>query len=252
MAPLYGLYKTTQTVYLVFMVVDTTLRANRSNYLGATAGIIGNLTHVPLLLVAAGWLLPHMPDLASAETVSAFYYDNASLIKWVLILACAGLPFYLWFSQTVNGRLRASPSNPLTWLSFATELCIWIVYLVTLGLLATAELLHEQLSAESLLLVHGAAMLLAAPLALTGSTYFVVFIALNNEVRAFPVWMNWVAVAAAVGNFGSFFGFFTTTGPFNASNGFVGVVVPLLTYGLFANTLGVLIVRDMRAEDSRV
>lgn len=219
-----------------------------SDYVGASAGIIGNLTHIPLLLVAAGWFLPHMPDLGSADNIAAWYDANGTLIKWVLILACMGLPFYLWFSQTVNGRLRASPSNPLTWLSFATELCIWIIYLVTLGLLATAELLHSQLGAESLLVLHGAAMLLAAPLALTGSTYFIVFIALNNQVRVFPTWMNWTAVLAAVGNAGSFFGFFAVTGPFNASNGFIGVVVPLLTYGLFANTLGVLLVRDTRAE----
>jgi hypothetical protein len=101
-------------------------------------------------------------------------------------------------------------------LMFMTALC------VALGLDATAVLLFQRVSPETVWTLHSAAFLLAAPAAGAGTTFFVAVGALTFAANAGPRSLGWLAVLGALINLAALGGFFSLTGVPNSGNGLLG------------------------------
>jgi hypothetical protein len=73
--------------------------------------------------------------------------------------------------------------------------------------------------------------LLAAPVALADTAFFVAIAAITWDTRIFPRWSAWLALVGALANVGAVLGIVSLTGPLNSGNGIVGgILAPLGLY----------------------
>lgn len=179
-----------------------------------------------------GLVVMQAPDLSSAADIRDFYGSHGDLLAVVAVLVGAGFFFFLNFLGTLMAALRRiDPSGPLRWVVLASALIFMTSLNVAVGLVATARLLGATISAESLLGIHAAAFVIAAPAAPAGAAFFVAIAALSFTTAAFPAWLGWAAVVGAVANAGAIGGIASVSGPLNAGNGIVGgPAIPVIAW----------------------
>lgn len=213
---------------------------------GAGSGAILFLLWAPMALI-----VPRLPELGSAAETAAFYESHGDLAKVVILLVSLGFFFLLWFLGTVVERLRRSEApGALTWMAFGSALMFMTSLNVAVGLAAAAGLLAETSSPNIVHAVHAAGFVLAAPVALAGTGFFVVIAALSFNTAAFPRWLAWIAVAGALANIGALGGIFSLTGPLNSGDGIVGgIAAPLSAWVVWALLASVWLVRQGSASN---
>jgi hypothetical protein len=194
---------------------------------GAASGLILCLLWAPM-----GFIMPRLPDLGSAAEIERFYHHQAATLKVVLLLVSVGFFFLLCFLGTVMARLRrAAGSGPLTWIAFAGALMFMTSLNVAVGLSAAAGLLSKTSTPDIIAGLHSAAFVLAAPVAPAGTAFFGATAVVSLTGGAFPRWVGWAAVIAAVANIGATSGIFSLTGPLNSGNGALGgITAPILAW----------------------
>ena len=102
---------------------------------------------------------------------------------------------------------------------------------VALGLDAAAVLLHTQVTGQTVLALHSAAFLLAAPAAGAGIAFFLGAGAASFGGRGLPAWSGWLAAVGGIVNAGALAGFCSLSGIWNSGNGLVGGLVgPVLAW----------------------
>jgi hypothetical protein len=193
----------------------------------AASGVVFFLLWAPMGLVVL-----QAPDLGSSTEIHDFYARHGDLLEVVALLVSVGFLFFLYFLGTLVERLRhAESSGPLTWVVLAGALMFMTSLNIAVGLVATAELLSETTSPDTLHGVHTAAFVIAAPAAPAGTAFFAAIAALSFRAAAFPRWLAWAAVIGALANVGALGGVVSLTGPLNAGNGIVGgPAVPVLAW----------------------
>jgi hypothetical protein len=185
---------------------------------GGASGVVLFVLWAPMALV-----LLQLPDLATPTEVERFYAGHRDLVRVVSLPVSVGFLFFLCFLGTLVGRLRqAEASCPLTGIAFGSALMFMTSLNIAVGLVATADLLSGSSPPETVHAVHTAAFVIAAPVAPAGAAFFAAVAAASFNVAAFPRWLAWGAVLAALANVGALGGLFSLTGPLNAANGIVG------------------------------
>jgi hypothetical protein len=129
-------------------------------------------------------------------------------------------------------RLRqAEGPGPLTWIAFAGALMFMTSLNIAVGLSAAAALLSGRSGPDIAGALHSAAFVLAAPVALAGAAFFGATAVVSLTAGAFPRFVGWGAVIAAVANIGAISGIFSLTGPLNSGNGAIGgIAAPVLAW----------------------
>lgn len=197
---------------------------------GATSGVILCLLWAPM-----GLIVPQLADLGSSAEIERFYRSHRELLKVVILLVSCGFFFFLCFLGALVERLRrAEGAGPLTWIAFGSALMFMTSLNIAVGLAASVGLLSETSAPEIISALHAAAFVLAAPVALAGTAFFVAVAVLAFATAVFPRWLAVVGVIAAVANIGALGGIFSRTGPFNSGNGVVGgIAAPILAWVLW-------------------
>jgi hypothetical protein len=164
--------------------------------------------------------------------IQRFYHHQDGRLKVVLFLVSVGFFFLLCFLGTVMARLRqAEGSGPLTWIAFAGALMFMTSLNIAVGLSAAAALLSGRSGPDIAGALHSAAFVLAAPVALAGAAFFGATAVVSLTAGAFPRFVGWGAVIAAVANIGAISGIFSLTGPLNSGNGAIGgIAAPVLAW----------------------
>jgi hypothetical protein len=193
---------------------------------GPVSGLLVCLTWAPMAIA-----IPRLPDLGSAPTVATFWRANTGLMQGVILSVSVGYLFLLHFLGALVELIRATADAGATgWVVLGSALMFMTALNIALGLDIAGGLLvgADQSSTYAL---HTAALLLAAPAAFAGVTFFVAVAALGFGTSALPRWSAWLAVAGAVANVGAVFGVLRLTGPLNSGNGVVGgIAAPLGMY----------------------
>jgi hypothetical protein len=95
--------------------------------------------------------------------------------------------------------------------------------------------------------LHTGAFVAAAPVALAGTAFFVAAAGLSFRAGAFPRWLAWTAVLAAVVNVGALGGIFSLTGPLNAGDGAIGgPAAPILAWAVWILLASIVMLRESR------
>lgn len=198
-----------------------------SSRLGPASGVLLCVLWTPMLLV-----VPRLPDLGSSTEIDRFYRENGELLKVVLLFVSIGFLFLLCFLGALVERLRqAERSGPMTWVAFGSALMFMTALAIALGLVATARLLSGTTTPEIVHALHGTAFVLAAPVAVAGTAFFVAVAQLSFQAAAFPRSLAWIAVIAAMANLGALGGICSLTGPLNSGNGVIGgIAAPILAW----------------------
>ncbi len=199
-----------------------------------------------VLWAPMGIIVLQLPDLSSRTKIDHFYRGQGDLLKMVLALAAVGFFFLLGFLGALVERLRrAEGSGPLAWIAFGSALLFMTSLSIALGLAAAAELLSRQGTPAIVYTLHAGAFVLAAPVALVGTAFFVAVALLSFRAAVFPLWLAWAALTAAFANAGAVGGFFSLTGPLNSGNGAVGgPAVPILSWVLWIALASAVMVNE--------
>jgi hypothetical protein len=212
---------------------------------GAASGVVLALLWAPMGLIV--W---QFPDLSSAAEIERFYRSHAALLELALGLASVGFLFFLTFLGVLVERLRQREgSGPLTWIAFGSALMFMTSLNLALGLAAAARLLSAGSTSDTALVytLHTGAFVAAAPVALAGTAFFVAAAGLSFRAEAFPRWLAWTAVLAAVVNVGALGGIFSLTGPLNAGDGAIGgPAAPILAWAVWILLASIAMLRERR------
>lgn len=213
---------------------------------GALCGVVLAVLWAPM-----GMVVWQLPDLRSAAEIDRFYRGQGDLLKVAVALASVGFFFLLGFLGALVERLRrAEASGPLTWIAFGSALMFMTSLNIALGLAAAAELLSRQ--GTSIYALHAGAFVAAAPAALAGTAFFLAVAVLSVRAAAFPRWLSWAAVTAALANAGAVGGIFSLTGPLNSGNGAIGgPAVPILTWVVWIVLASASMMSQTRAPTDR-
>ncbi|WP_158895961.1 hypothetical protein [Amycolatopsis anabasis] len=196
-----------------------------------------------LALTALLALLWIAPDAADAAPVADFYQRYHRLVLFIIVLIALYFLPQLWAQGLLAAHMRRTEgAGPYTWIAFGSELMFMTVFNVEIGLVATATLLYDRISAEALYILHVGAWVLAAPIAFAGCGYFLAVLALCKRTQLFPRHVRIVAVVSGIGNIGAIGGVFTVHGPFNPADGLIAFGAPTASWILwFAATAGWLV-----------
>lgn len=192
---------------------------------GAVTGIVFVvLTVIGLLIV-----IPTPPDLnAPSDEWPKYFSDNQGEIRAGLVLVTIGWFFFIWFLGTVSSTLRIAAGTPrLPSIAFAGGILTAASFFIAITAIAVATLHPEVRSPELTRTLNDFAVMAGLPV-IAGATAFFGAIALVifRSASAFPVWLGWLAAAAAAVQPLAFGIVFTDEGAF-AGDGVLGLFVPL-------------------------
>jgi hypothetical protein len=201
--------------------------ADRWSRFGALCGVLLGVAWAPLGLVVGD-----LPELDSVAEIDTFFSESGDLLK--VVIACVGVGFFclLSFLAALAQHLQdAEGGGVLKWLALTSALMFMTLFNAAVGLDAAAGLLHDTSTPEVTHALHTAAFVLAAPAALVGVAFFVAVAAAAFDIGAFPRWLGWAGVLAAIANLLALGGIFSASGPLNSGNGALGgIVAPLFAW----------------------
>lgn len=195
-----------------------------------------------------------LPDGTSATASAAFYRDHAPLVRLAAAVAALCAVGIVWQSGALAARLWAtdpSPRHTLSWIALVSDVVMFAVFFLEVGLFAATGLLVDEVSDEIIHALHVAAFTSAFVLGALWIPYFVAVARIGLRTGALPTWLIRLAIATAITNSFAIGAAFTLSGPFNGQNGIValGGATFLPVTWLFLSSAW-LVVRS-RADDAR-
>jgi hypothetical protein len=192
---------------------------------GAVTGII----FVILTIVGFAIVIPTPPDLnAPAEEWSSYFLSHHDAVRAGLVILAVSTFFFIWFLGTLTSVLRIASGTPRL-PSIALIGGVLGVGCLLIGASAEAVAAYRPQGVDSLI-----TRSLSDMFVLTGVTSipgFAAFFAATALVilrsGAFPAWLGWLLVSAAVVQPLTFGILFTKTGAF-AGDGVLGLFVPFV------------------------
>lgn len=167
-----------------------------------------------------------LPDGTSAKASAAFYRDHAPLVKLAAAAAAFGAVGIIWQSGALAARLWAadtSPRHTLSWVALASDVVMFAVFFVEVGLFAATGLLVDNVSDEMIHGLHVAAFTSAYILGALWIPYLACVVLIGRRSGALPGWLLGLAAATCVTNSFSIGAAFGLSGPFNGQNGIVAL-----------------------------
>jgi hypothetical protein len=192
---------------------------------GAATGIVFAI----LTIIGFAIVMPTPPDLdAPAQDWASYFTAHDGAIRAAAVLITAGVFFFIWFLGTLTSVLRIATGNPrLPSVAFAGGLLGVAALLVGLSTEIVASYRPQAVDPTLTRLLSDVFVLsgiAAIPgfTALFGATALVIL-----RTGAFPPWLGWLLVVAAVVQPLTFGAMFTKTGAF-AGDGVLGLFVPII------------------------
>lgn len=191
---------------------------------GAATGILF------VILVVVGFIvIPSPPDLdAPAQSWSSYYLSHHDAVRAGMVLFTIALFFFIWFLGTLTSVLRIATGSPrLPSIAFAGG----ILGAACLMIGATGAMIaayRPQGVDPGLTRALNDVFVLAGVPAIAGfAALFAAIAIVLLRSGAFPAWLGWLMVVAAVVQPLTFGALFTKTGAF-AGDGALGLFVPLI------------------------
>lgn len=186
------------------------------------------------VIAATVFVVLVFPDATSAADVRRFYDESSGVAILGITILTAFFFVQVWSLGWMTAIIRrAEGEGPYTWITFGAELMFMTVFNVEIGLWATAHLLQDRISDESLYVLHVAGFVVAAPVTFAGVAYFAAILGLQRTTRLFPRHIVAIAVLAGIGNLGALGGLFATSGPFNPASGAIAIGGPMIAWMLW-------------------
>jgi hypothetical protein len=192
---------------------------------GAATGIV----FVILTIIAFGVVIPTPPDLdAPAQEWSSYFLSHHDAVRAGLVILAVSTFFFIWFLGTLTSVLRIASGTPRL-PSIALIGGVLGVACLLVGLSAEAVAAYRPQGVDSLITRSlNDTFVLTGVASIPGFTAFFAASALVIfRSRAFPVWLAWLLVAAAVVQPLTFGILFTKSGAF-AGDGVLGLFIPLI------------------------
>ncbi len=192
---------------------------------GAATGIV----FVILTIIGFAIVMPNPPDLdAPAQEWTSYFTAHDGAVRAAAVLVAAGVFFFIWFLGTLTSVLRIATGTPrLPSIAFAGGLIGVAALLVGLSTEIVASY-RPQAVDPTLTRLLSDVFVLSGVAAIPGFTAFFGATALVIlRTGAFPAWLGWLLVAAAIVQPLTFGAMFTKTGAF-AGDGVLGLFVPLI------------------------
>jgi hypothetical protein len=192
---------------------------------GAATGIL----FVILTVVGFAVVIPTPPDLnAPAQEWSSYFLGHHDAVRAGIVLVAVGLFFFIWFLGTLTSVLRIATGTPRM-PSIALIGGVLGAASLLIGLSAEAVAAYRPQGVDPLItralndvFVLSGVAAIPAFTALFAATALVIF-----RSGAFPAWLGWLLVVAAVVQPLTFGALFTKTGAF-AGDGALALFVPLI------------------------
>lgn len=186
------------------------------------------------VIAATVFVLLVFPDATSMTDVRRFYASWSDVVILGITILTAFFFVQVWSLGWMTAVIRrAEGEGPYAWITFGAELMFMTVFNVEIGLWATAHLLQDRISDESLYVLHVAGFVVAAPVTFAGVAYFAAILGLQRATRLFPRRLVVIAVVAGIGNLGALGGLYTTSGPLNPASGAIAIGGPMLAWMLW-------------------
>jgi hypothetical protein len=192
---------------------------------GAATGIV----FVILTIIGFGIVLPTPPDLdAPAQDWASYFTSHHDAVRAGIVVVSVGFFFFIWFLGTLTSVLRIATGTPrLPSIVFAGGILAGGCLLLGATTEAVAAY-RPQAVDPGLTRALADVFLLSGVLAIPGFTAFFAAAAIVIlRTGAFPGWLGWLLVAAAVVQPLTFGALFTKTGAF-AGDGVLGLFIPLI------------------------
>jgi hypothetical protein len=192
---------------------------------GAATGIV----FVILALVGFAVVIPTPPDLnAPSQEWSSYFLAHHGAVRAGIVLLAAGVFAFIWFLGTLTSVLRIATGTPrLPSIAFAGGILSAATLLFGLAALAVAAYRPQGVdplitrALNDLFVLSGVAAIPAF------TAFFAATALVILRSGAFPGWLGWLLVLAAVVQPLTFGALFTKHGAF-AGNGALGLFVPLI------------------------
>jgi len=192
---------------------------------GAATGIV----FVVLTIVGFAVVIPTPPDLnaPSQEWASYFLGHHSAIRAGVVILAVAFF-FYIWFLGTLTSVLRIASGTPrLPSITLIGGIIGGSCLLVGLGAEAVAAYRPQGVDPLITRALNDIFVLIGVTAIPAFTAFFAATAIVILRSGAFPAWLGWLTVAAAVVQPLTFGALFTKSGAF-AGDGALGLFVPLI------------------------
>jgi hypothetical protein len=193
-------------------------------------------------LVVAGLFPPPSPS-RTAEEFATFYQDNTNAFRvGTVLMGFGGALITLWMA-VIARRLHAidghGPATAYAFLGLGMLLMFQIVMPITMGQVVAFRPDRPPADTEALndlffIQLISPAYLFVVQLAMTG----IAILADTSERVAFPRWVGYVNLWAAVGSFSGVLAIFFKTGPW-AWNGLFAFWIPAVVFGVWVIAMGV-------------
>ena len=124
------------------------------------------------------------------------------------------------------GRLWAaddSPRHTLSWIALVSEVVMFAVFFLEVGLFAATGLLVDEVGDEIIHGLHVAAFTAAFILGALWIPFFAAVVLIGRRSGALPRWLIGLAAATCVTNSFAIGAAFSLSGPFNGQNGIVAL-----------------------------
>ena len=198
------------------------------------------------LLLAGFLLIPAAPDVdAPAAEIAAYFADEQDGVRAGLVVFTGALFLYVWFLGSLRSALREAEggSGRVSAIAFGAGLVGAAALFLLIDLLAAAAFRPTEMSPEVTTALNDAAVVSGAPAAAAFTALFAATAKVMFRSGAFPPWLGWLNVAAALAQPLAIGAMLTDSGAF-AGDGAIGLFIPVLTFGVaFAATSFVLVQR---------
>jgi hypothetical protein len=210
---------------------------------GALTGLIGTI-----LIVGAfvGLVLPNAPNLdGSANDWAAYFTDHRTRIQVGAIVSGVGVLFFIWFLGSLRSALARAEGNEgrLASVAFGGGIvaAVTLVIAVTAG--AAAALRPTELDPNTTRALNDLGVVAAGPGAAGFTAFFGAIAIVGYRFKAVPAPVAGMSALAAITQPLAYGVAVTDTGVF-AADGFLGGLVPIVTFVLAMVPLSLALYRE--------
>jgi hypothetical protein len=191
---------------------------------GAATGIV-----FVILTIVGFIVIPKPPDLdAPAQEWASYFVGHHNAIRAGLVLFASGLFFFIWFLGTLTSVLRIAAGSPrLPSIALIGGVLAFTCLIIGFAGEAVAAYRPQGVDPTLTRALNDIFVLVGVPavpafMAFFGATAIVIL-----RTGAFPAWLGWLLVLAAVVQPLTFGALFTKTGAF-AGNGVLALWIPFV------------------------